>query len=1644
MSFNFGSTVTNDFSTFSDDEKLNYALKLALNRVQTWGKTPWYEEPSVVTSTLPNLTLKNKIPPGSDIETYYLVDPDLGKATDRNVLKAIGSNDYNTLTINTIDGSTYASNPPIRTKSGTQTISVTNNGETKTLLKGISKTMIAKYVYWQNKLTGKVTKSDGTGTTTNTTSGTGTYPDKTAPFASFMTLSNVQNDSYVNDRRVSTMKEGGSYSTLYDTLESYYSGLEIIHWSNIDADGTAPPSKRHPFFKVFIGLPTYSTYSDALKTNFNNIGVSSSQSGDNIGFTNKLLEGAMGSINGYKFYLSTWNKKTQQFKQKKEDTYGDANNLNILYFLSYSGFILNYGEKNILDGKSTSIDDTSISIKYPPTISFVKYTGETFSDGIISQGDTLPAVEVSNDKDLFINTTDNTIHRLEDNNGTKTWVGIGGSGGSGGSSSGGGSTTTTTEKGQILETLSGVCDGRTIVIESGSYTLGNVTATQELTTSWAEISGTSISYKPPSGAKYICYTLEVFRRWDSSETSSNGRAMAHYMLYLDNDEIVGSRTTRGGGTYEETYDTIMWTFEIGNTDDIANGKLLSWDSYKTISVRSREFSQYYQVQLHVPLYWDGQETGQPIIKPRIKIDVIGDNTTNSTITRKGQVLEVLLGRAESGESVEVDTGVYTFPLNTNYDNTKLNTSYQKVDSSQLTYTAPEGTERFFYEYRMRGGYDNPTGVTLIYQLYINDIAFGNEEQVATYQQRNMVLIQSIITKSDLESSGININLPLNIYYKMKTNTGEYTLLEWDESATKRLDDYIKVTAIGERTSSSGGGGGGGGGVWEDSSSNSNIFYNSSGSVGIGTDNPQAVLHVAQKNAVWDATSNPDPVTLRVEGGILVTDVDADIHHRIKIESDGQILIYGGYSPNETANVKISGNAHENNDGKTYFNAGNVGIGTTSPTALLDIQAPAGDTKLLRLGSERPWLFQSIRSNAASNNPAGTSNLHLTSSHAGKWFYIDLDSKTNGGTEFDGEYNTGEGDPIFGVYTHGEHDKVYVKNKLGIGTTSPHLDAKLDIGGNGGNIYFSSTENISQQSDANYDTYFPSYANSIIRYADTQVAYVGGGAKLNKSHEIEFGYDMNAKTTLFSDTMYYPERHAMHFKLAGDGDSPTLGTKMSIISNGNVGIGTTSPEDKLHIYNGGIWVTDDPVPFGNHGVHIYSSYSTGGVSGWFEIQEDHTELYGARSGYNGDTNDWRVQTKDNSTSWTTRFRVSRTGGIYSDTNLHVDGRIYTTNRIHINSSDAGIFFGDGTAHTFLGTFHGGSNPYVIGFHRSSWKGPYFNSSNGYIGVGVDNPTAPLDIELTVSADADKAGWWDGDDGAWYGNDNPPSGYGLQTNGQASFGDVNPDDPAVNYSIHCKGGIYMEGNSIILITSDRRIKKNIVDMSSNYCLKTLREIPVREYKYIDKKLRGSGKTIGFIAQEVDEKFAMAVTKKNGCIPNEYRILNDYTWYEITDVNGNTLYQLTINDLVETIDFQKYRFYVTDQDISNLIEDEIMLEKISLKDKPKSFIFKKKWVNIFLWGKYVANFHTIDKNKLFTLNFSATQEIDRIQQQQLLDISQNTINTQLNKTEINLLKHENEELKHENEELKTELNIIKLQNQTLQDRLESIEKRLYDANI
>ena len=140
---------------------------------------------------------------------------------------------------------------------------------------------------------------------------------------------------------------------------------------------------------------------------------------------------------------------------------------------------------------------------------------------------------------------------------------------------------------------------------------------------------------------------------------------------------------------------------------------------------------------------------------------------------------------------------------------------------------------------------------------------------------------------------------------------------------------------------------------------------------------------------------------------------------------------------------------------------------------------------------------------------------------------------------------------------------------------------------------------------------------------------------------------------------------------------------------------------------------------------------------------------------------------------------------------------------------------------------------------------------------------------------------------------------------------------------------------------------------------------------------------------------------------RVIETPQWTEIND-GSNNKFKLTISDLEDVSGNTKYRFYVSN-DISG--NDETQKDINSLEDEPNSFIFDQSWNNVFLYGKEVNDFHTLDKQKLFALNFSATQEIDRIQQTQVVDIS-------LNKVEIDTLKEENQSLKNEITQLKSQM--------------------------
>ena len=265
-----------------------------------------------------------------------------------------------------------------------------------------------------------------------------------------------------------------------------------------------------------------------------------------------------------------------------------------------------------------------------------------------------------------------------------------------------------------------------------------------------------------------------------------------------------------------------------------------------------------------------------------------------------------------------------------------------------------------------------------------------------------------------------------------------------------------------------------------------------------------------------------------------------------------------------------------------------------------------------------------------------------------------------------------------------------------------------------------------------------------------------------------------------------------------------------------------------------------------------------------------------------------------------------------------------------------------------------------------------TSKGYVGIGTDDPKCPLYV--IGSASISNFTFF-----------NSESSSNLQaTTSEAT-------------SIYCNKGV---GASWIAFHSDERIKKNIVDVPDNLALQQVRDIPCRYYEYIDYRTKGTEKTIGFIAQEVNEVLPMAISKQTVIIPDEYRMLENMSWEEIvSDISGNNTYKLT-TDLTD-VSGVKYKFIVANDMSDNAIEKEI------IGNSDDTFTFDVSYQNMFCFGKEVDDFHMVDKNKIFALHHSAIQEIDKLQLEE--------------KDKVAALETKNAELETKNTELQTQIDNI-----------------------
>jgi hypothetical protein len=226
---------------------------------------------------------------------------------------------------------------------------------------------------------------------------------------------------------------------------------------------------------------------------------------------------------------------------------------------------------------------------------------------------------------------------------------------------------------------------------------------------------------------------------------------------------------------------------------------------------------------------------------------------------------------------------------------------------------------------------------------------------------------------------------------------------------------------------------------------------------------------------------------------------------------------------------------------------------------------------------------------------------------------------------------------------------------------------------------------------------------------------------------------------------------------------------------------------------------------------------------------------------------------------------------------------------------------------------------------------YSALSGNVGIGTNTPTkAKLEVN---------------------GSTNQTLSYGYLR----STGSTGTESSQTNgYSIYASARIAgTEFNAF----SDRRIKKILRGSNSNEDLTTLMKIKITDYKLIDSIAKGNKAYKKVIAQELAEVYPNAVSKMTDVVPNIYKLATVKNGFIDLKNHG-----LVVGDKVKLI-------FENKQDLFKVLEINDLGFKIEFLS-PNTEGGKNG--SVFVFGKEVNDFHTVDYEALSTLNISATQEL------------------------------------------------------------------------
>jgi hypothetical protein len=394
---------------------------------------------------------------------------------------------------------------------------------------------------------------------------------------------------------------------------------------------------------------------------------------------------------------------------------------------------------------------------------------------------------------------------------------------------------------------------------------------------------------------------------------------------------------------------------------------------------------------------------------------------------------------------------------------------------------------------------------------------------------------------------------------------------------------------------------------------------------------------------------------------------------------------------------------------------------------------------------------------------------------------------------------------------------------------------------------------------------------------------------------------------------------------GFGSSSAFTENVRFKGDGNVGMGTSSPSQKLHVVGNVLAAPDNWSSGGT--AYLYLGDTSNHVSatqgGVFALRAAGPLVF--RSG--GDSERIRVDSNGNvgvnTNSPGDRLHVS--GGLRANSVLANSLRTSHSQGAHLEWNKA-----SGPGATYLLNQKGsGAGGFVIGevSTADAITERIRIDGDGRVRIGTTANLGLLNVGTVLAS---------------------YTSYGrLTTNGG---NDSNSDYTNVELSLNADGRVLC---TQVDIASDERLKTGFRGSSSAEDLETLLGIRVTDYQYVDRVAHGGSSHKKVLAQQIEQVFPQAVTKTPGTIPDVYRharISGD--WLEIDGdfQPGDRLLVMGDDDRERTLT------------VSAVRDGAVRIEDSGFSG------------DVFVYGRHVDDLRRVDYDAIAMLNVSATQELHR----------------------------------------------------------------------